>query len=65
MGARYGWGRHRQAWITVPCPECGQEVMARRAKFPWLHLRAHFTDAAKLCPAQVADVREFGWEATA
>ena len=48
-----GRGRHRQAWITLRCPDCGQAVQARRTR-PGrpLHVRAHLTDDGTLCPRQ-------------
>ena len=50
MKARYGSGRHRQAWITIVCPACKLAVQARRTR-PGrpLHIKAHFDDDGDLC----------------
>ena len=54
--ARYGQGRHRQAWIVVVCPCCGATAQARRTlpEQP-LHVRAHYTDDDDLCPCQTTE----------
>ena len=48
--ARYGSGRHRQAWIELVCPCCGLTVQARRT-LPGLslHVKAHFDNDGELC----------------
>jgi hypothetical protein len=53
--SRYGQHRHRQSWIVVLCPSCGQAVEARRT-LPGkpLHVRAHL-HGDDLCPCQTID----------
>jgi hypothetical protein len=51
MMSRYGTGRHRQAFIEIACPHCGQACSARRT-LPTkpLYIRTHFDESGELCP---------------
>lgn len=61
MRARYGQGRHRQPWITVVCPCCAREVLARRT-LPGhaLHMKAHFAGDDGLCPCSTVPAEQVG-----